>query len=603
MSGDEYAGEHMSTPGGSNTDPLALLSKVGGGRVDAPAVREGQTPAPATSRGGGPTRLQYGAPPPTDVELLLRKQAEQLDRMMQMVTLTQRQAADNARRIAQAASGRVSGPPPSAGPPAPPWTARPGHAGRWCTFDQYQATGRTVDQSLELDTDRTTGQTFVQEPAIAPPALPVTAPPRSFAPGSVGAQRPDYIQFRKTQDNLIAHCTAIGDLVGLQKALDMTFDAAVHRGIAAAGAAISAEHGAPAGLAEEAKVVEALGRRHLATMVDANGARLPDAASMDADNTNYFLTGKASGFVANRALKRHVMPVEHIFGPGDFGQVYSQTDARRAINDDLYRQRDRAVLSGELALSSSDAPKQTSAQFMAESMLRAAPELVVIRGLRGPTIQALQDTISIACLTSTSQAKADKGLRVVNRCALIASFCLAGNDAFSSAAAINQASIDRVEALHRTTIVHSFDPSRGRFPGPVTAGNHLSLLDWLAERRSEEMELSDVLFAAARVLWKSHAYSDGPVSDRRRSTSTVHGKPAADRVVRRFLWAHYYLRASSSLSPVAASVMRPDDPLLRRLFLASPVGPLAELCSLNPKKADTLIDKAMRRKTFARHLG
>jgi hypothetical protein len=168
---------------------------------------------------------------------------------------------------------------------------------------------------LELDTDRTTGQTFVQEPAIAPPAPPVTGAPRSFAPGSVGAQRPDYIQFRKTQDNLIAHCTAIGDLVGLQKALDMTFDAAVHRGIAAAGAAISAEHGAPAGLAEEAKVVEALGRRHLATMVDANGAKLPDAAAMDADNTLYFLRGKASGFVANRALKRHVMPVEHIIDP------------------------------------------------------------------------------------------------------------------------------------------------------------------------------------------------------------------------------------------------------------------------------------------------
>ena len=108
MSSDEYADERMSTPGGSKTDPLSLLgdsagreaastaseratqprgrsrSSAGGGRGDAPDVREGQTSAPGTSRGGGPTRLQYGAQPPSDVELLLRKQAAQLDKMMQI---------------------------------------------------------------------------------------------------------------------------------------------------------------------------------------------------------------------------------------------------------------------------------------------------------------------------------------------------------------------------------------------------------------------------------------------------------------------------------------------------------------------------------------
>ena len=185
MSDDEYTDDQMTTPGGSRTDPLALFddsagreaastaskrptqprgrsrSSAGGGRGHVVDVRE---------KGGGRTRLQYGAPPPTDIELLLRKQAAQMDRMMQMVTNTQQQAADNARHIAEAASGGVLHAPAPAELPPPPWVTRFGFAGRWCAFDQYKATGRTVDQSLVLDTDRATGRTFVQEPAAAPPA-------------------------------------------------------------------------------------------------------------------------------------------------------------------------------------------------------------------------------------------------------------------------------------------------------------------------------------------------------------------------------------------------------------------------------------------------
>ena len=195
---------------------------------------------------------------------------------------------------------------------------------------------------------------------------------------------------------------------------------------------------------------------------------------------------------------------------------------------------------------------------------------------------------------STSKTKSDHGRRVFSREVLVANYFLKGALAFEESNAATMPSIDKVEGHHREAMSHAFDPTLGMLPGPPTISNHLTLLDWMRERRSEEDELCSILYAAVRKLHKSHELGDGPYNhERRGKKAVVHGKALANRICARFLFCHFYLRGASSFRRRAPSASRVNDPLRRPIFLCSPDGPLAELCALQAKNNDTLLDRAI----------
>ena len=623
----------------------------------APAADLAAELAAAADR--GPDALDHEADSPVaqveTMQALLRAQAveharqssemrDQLAEIMKVMRVANSGAGGAAGAGPPPSPGNANsvGPPPGAPPPAgnessvgPPalpattaWVTLPGRTGFWRLVNDgehflpdresvvnYQTGRRYVCQLPPAEQTAVSGAptTSAAPPIYGPPTgggsrrRPRAGDPGGLIPPapapvhSATDERADRKTFEAVRHQLVKHCMSTGDMIGAKDAIEMIYSPTESRGIAAAAEGARAAEGSVAGIAATLERAEPMGMVHFNTLVNDGMAPPTNLAGLHPDDIYDYLKWRATQFCGPRAELRACTSDKRVFSACDFGRDKMLTAAGRDHAGRLFSERDTRVNAHELQRMTSDTPQLSEAEFLAASLLRIESELVVTKGLGGPTLAELKRTMSLACLMSTSKTKSDHGRRVFSREVLVANYFLKGALAFEESNAATMPSIDKVEGHHREAMSHAFDPTLGMLPGPPTISNHLTLLDWMRERRSEEDELCSILYAAVRKLHKSHELGDGPYNhERRGKKAVVHGKALANRICARFLFCHFYLRGASSFRRRAPSASRVNDPLRRPIFLCSPDGPLAELCALQAKNNDTLLDRAIARKTFAR---